>query len=54
MNTEQDVCVRELQAILACGQSDGYLKARAKYWIEAIEFQAKLSADLQKVPVLVA
>jgi hypothetical protein len=54
MNTEQDLYMRELQAILACDQSDGYLKARAKYRIEAIEFQAKLLADLKRVPVLVA
>ena len=54
MDIKQDVYLRELQAILACDQSDGYLKARAKYWIEAIEHQAKLLADLKKVPVLVA
>jgi len=54
MNTERDVYMRELQAIIACDQSDGYLKQRAKFWIEAIEYQAKLLADLQRVPVLVA
>lgn len=54
MDIEHDVCVRELRAILACDQSDGYLKKRAKYWIEEIEHQAKLLADLKKVPVLIA
>ena len=54
METGQDAYIRELQAILACDQSDGYLKQRAQYWIESIEYQAKLLSDLQRVPVLVA
>jgi hypothetical protein len=48
------VYVHELQAILACDQSDGYLKNWANYWLEEIEHQAKLGADLTKHPVLVA
>jgi hypothetical protein len=54
MDGEQDVCLRELRAILACDQSDGYLKERARYWIEVIECHATMAADLTRIPVLTA
>ena len=54
MDIEHTVYVSELRAILACDQSDGYLKKWAKDWLEEIEHQTKLVADLKKHPVLVA
>jgi hypothetical protein len=54
MDEEQDVCLRELRAIVACDQGDGYLKERARYWIEVIECQTSLAANPTRIPVLTA
>jgi hypothetical protein len=54
MDVKEDVCIRELRAILICDQSDGYLKERARYWIEVIEHNTRLVADPNKVPALVS
>jgi len=48
------VYVRDLQSMLVCDQSDGYLKERAKYWIEEIERETSLVIDMEKVPSLTA
>ncbi|MGA9047624.1 MAG: hypothetical protein WB588_01370 [Dehalococcoidia bacterium] len=48
------VYVRELRAILACDQSDGYLKKWTSDQLDKIERQASLVTDLGKVPVLTA
>ena len=53
MNIEHAMYVRELQVILACDQSDGYLKRWAKDRLEEIEHQAKLVANLKRAPALV-
>lgn len=54
MNIEHAVHVSELQTILACDHSDGYLKKWAKDRLEEIEHQAQSVADLKKDPVLIA
>jgi len=54
MYTEHVVHRRELQVILACDQSDGYLKKWAKCQLEKIEHHAKLVADAKRTPALVA
>ncbi len=54
MEIEHAVHVSELQAILACDQSDGYLKKLAKDRLESIEQQAQSVANLKKVPALIA
>jgi hypothetical protein len=54
MDAEQDVCLRELRAILACDENDEYIKERAKYWIEVIEHQTHWVVDVKKVPALAA
>ena len=54
MDLEHAMYVRELQTILACDQSDGYLKKWAKDWLEEIEHQEKLVADLKKVRALIS
>lgn len=53
MDIKEDVCVRELRAILASDQSDAYLKERARFWIEVIEHDTRLAADPKKIPVLI-
>ena len=45
--------VRQLKAILACDQSDGYLKLWAKNQLQAIAYR-DLLAQMDKTPVLVA
>ena len=54
MDIEHAVYVSELQTMLACDQSDGYLKKWAKDRLESVEHQAQSVADLKKVPVLIA
>ncbi|MHB8086427.1 MAG: hypothetical protein ACYDHZ_11440 [Dehalococcoidia bacterium] len=54
MDIEHTKYVSELLAILACDQSDSYLKKWAEDQLQKIEHQAKLSADLEKTPVPVA
>ena len=45
--------VCELRAMLACDQTDGYLKEWAKNRLEQIEHQTSLVADPKKVSVLI-
>ena len=54
MDIEHAVYVSELQTMLACDQSDGYLKKWAKDRLESVEHQAQSVADLKKVPALIS
>jgi len=51
MDSDNTVYVQELKAILACEQSDGYLKMWAKERLEEIQYQVEFIPPPSKVLV---